>query len=144
MTANKDQKKQIRANFGYDVGLKEEAVQWATGDNSKRSLNDLTYEQADAIIRRQTGKEFEQSPAESWAWFDKNNKRHMLILSLCRQAQWVTMHPKLRSEVVDLDRLSNWLKSDKSPVQKKLTKMDAVEIEKIIKALRGIVKSKYK
>ena len=144
MDATKEQKKQIRANCGYDVSIKEEFVQWATGDNNKTSLDDLSFEQAEQILRRQTGQDDVAVPSENWAWFDKNNKRHLFILSLCRQAQWTTTHPTTHKEVVDLDRLSNWLKSEKSPVRKKLSLMQPDELKKIVQALRGIVKSIYR
>lgn len=145
MQATKQQKHDIRKNAQYKVDIKEEWVQWATADKSKTSLNDLSYEQAEKIIRAQTGQDLKPVSAdnENWAYFDKNNKRHKLILSLCRQAQWTIPHPTI-GEVADLERLSAWLKSEKSPVRKKLTLMDAMEIEKIIKALNGIVKSIYK
>lgn len=85
----------------------------------------------------------DNSPFGGWGAFKKNNPRHRLILSLCRQAQWTVTHEKW-GEVADLDRLSNFLKSERSPVQKPLLKMDGAETEKIIQALQGIVKSKYK
>ena len=47
-------------------------------------------------------------------------------------------------EVPDINRLSEFLKSDKSPVNKPLKKMEPLEVSKIIEALKGIVKSKYK
>ena len=80
---------------------------------------------------------------ENWAGFDPKNTRHMAILSLCRQAQWTASHPR-HGEVADLTRLNKWLNSDKCPVNKALKKMDNSELSKIITALEGIVKSKYK
>ena len=65
------------------------------------------------------------------------------ILSLLRQAQWVVKNEKW-GEVPDINRLSEFLKSDKSPVNKPLKKMEPLEVSKIIEALKGIVKSKYK
>lgn len=81
-------------------------------------------------------------PTENWAKFDKKNARHMLILSLCRQAQWVTNTQRF-GEVADLNRLSNFLKSEKSPVKKPLMKMNDDEIEKIITALSGVISHLY-
>lgn len=141
MNATKDQKIAIRRNAKFNEDIKQEWVQWATEDTSKTSLNDLTFEQAEKILAQQTGTP--AAPSENWARFDKNNSRHKLILSLLRQAQWVTTHPTLGT-VADLDRLSAWLKSDKSPVKKKLMSMKPAEVEKIIKALSGIVASTYK
>ena len=79
----------------------------------------------------------------SWAYFDKENNQHRLILSLCRQAQWVKPHSRF-GEVVDLERLQVFLKSVKSPVNKPLKSMTRQELSKIIIALEGIVNHKYK
>lgn len=80
---------------------------------------------------------------DNWAIFDKNNTQHKTILSLLRQAQWVVSHPR-HGEVADLARLSTFLKSDKTPIKKPLKAMTPEETSKIIEALKGIVKSKYK
>ena len=79
----------------------------------------------------------------NWGLFDKENQQHKTILSLLRQAQWVVKNEKW-GEVPDINRLSEFLKSDKSPVNKPLKKMEPSEVSKIIEALKGIVKSKYK
>ncbi|KIA86605.1 hypothetical protein [Flavobacterium sp. AED] len=79
----------------------------------------------------------------NWGLFDKNNQQHKAILSLLRQVQWVVPNGKW-GEVPDINRLSEFLKSDKSPINKPLKKMEPQEVSKIIVALEGIVKSKYK
>lgn len=79
----------------------------------------------------------------NWGLFDKDNQQHKTILSLLRQAQWVVPNGKW-GEVPDINRLSDFLKSDKSPVNKPLKKMEPEEVSKIIVALEGIVKSKYR
>jgi hypothetical protein len=79
----------------------------------------------------------------NWGLFDKNNQQHKTILSLLRQAQWVVPNGKW-GEVPDISRLSDFLKSDKSPVNTPLKDMKPEEVSKIIEALKGIVKSKYK
>lgn len=79
----------------------------------------------------------------NWGLFDKNNQQHKTILSLLRQAQWVVKNDKW-GEVPDINRLSEFLKSDKSPVNKPLKSMEPQEVSKIIEAFKGIVKSKYK
>jgi len=79
----------------------------------------------------------------NWGLFDKNNQQHKTILSLLRQAQWVVPNGKW-GEVPDINRLSDFLKSDKSPINKPLKDMEPQEVSKIIEAFKGIVKSKYK
>ena len=79
----------------------------------------------------------------NWGLFDKNNQQHKTILSLLRQAQWVVKNDKW-GEVPDINRLSEFLKSNKSPINKPLKDMEPEEVSKTIEALKGIVKSKYK
>lgn len=134
----KEQIKRIMANCRYNEAIKEEWVQWATGDNSKTSLRSITQEQANKIIATQEGTEPTAKPVENWAKFNKNNPKHRLILSLMYQANWTS------GNLPDMSRLDTFLKSDKSPVKKPLMKMTDNETEKIIKALKGIVKYRYK
>lgn len=140
MQATKDQKFQIRKNCKYNEDIKCEWVQWATGDTSKTSLNDLSFVQANAILIKQGC-----SPhiPDNWAVFDPNNKQHRNIMSLMRQAQWVTTHTKY-GEVADMKRLSDFLQSPKSPITKPLQDMEPEELSKIIHALKKIVKTIWK
>ncbi len=139
--------KEIMRNCAYQKDTKDEWVQWVTGDVNRTSLKSITHDEAIRIIKQQTGSppttEGGISGAEYRAAFDKNNPKHKIILSLCRQANWTKQHTT-HGEVADLERLNNWLNSDKCPVQKPLSKMNDTEIQKIIKALTGIVKSIYK
>jgi hypothetical protein len=80
---------------------------------------------------------------DNWGLFDNNNQQHKTILSLLRQAQWTIPHKKW-GEVADLERLSEFLKGNKSPIKKPLKSMEPWEVSKIIEAFKGIVESKYK
>ena len=140
MQATKKQKQIIAINTPTK-DIKEEWVQWATNDNNKTSTNDLTFEQANKLLM-QLG--LKPHKPEYYAVFDTKNTKHRVILSLMRQAQWVKPNHK-HGEVADMDRLDNYLKNDKRcPVQKPLQQMNDKELEKLIIALNGIVKSKYK
>ena len=66
----------------------------------------------------------------NWGLFDKDNQQHRTILSLMRQAQWTKDWNG--QEVPDIKRLSDFLHSDKAPVQKALQKMTTTEVSKII------------
>jgi len=133
--------KEIRKNTNYQEALKEEWVQWVTGDVNRTSLKSLTQAQAVRIICQQTGQE--PPKGDNWGLFDKENKQHLTILAQMRTAQWVTPNDK-HGEVPDLERLSEFLKSDKSPINKPLKKMEPPELSKVIEAFKGIVKSIYK
>jgi hypothetical protein len=133
---------EIMRNCNYNVEMKDEWVQWVTNDNSRTSLRSITHDQAIKIMHQQTG----TTPTievENWASFDKENKQHLTILAQMRTAQWVIPNEKY-GEVPDLNRLSDFLKSDKSPINKPLKKMEPWEVSKIIEAFKGIVKSIYK
>ena len=92
-------------------------------------------------INQPKGRAYAQAKRKHWASFDKNNRAHLNILSLCRQAQWTKPHERY-GEVADLNRLQAFLKSDKSPVKKPLMEMSKQEVSKIIIALEGIVKAR--
>ena len=137
------QTNRIMRNCNYNVEIKNEWVQWATGDNNRTSLKSINQAQARKIIMQQEGLTPINQPTENWAVFDKTNPKHKVILSLLYQMQWVKPSDKW-GEVPDLDRLSYFLQSEKSPVKKKLKDMEPLELEKLIKALNGIVKHRYK
>lgn len=141
MKATKDQKQAIYRLSGYRPDTKEEWVQWATGDESKTSTNDLTFDQANKIITQAGGTPY-KGRGDNWAYFDKENGQHKYILSLCRQLGWTTHHERF-GKVVDLTRLSNWLKSNRCPVSKPLKKMDASQCSRIIAALEAMITKGY-
>lgn len=133
--------KEIRKNANFKEDIKEEWVQWVTGDVNRTSLKSLTQAEAVRIICQQTGQE--PPKGDNWGLFDKENKQHLTLLAYMRTAQWTTSNGK-HGEVADIERLSEFLKSDKSPVNKPLKKMQPWEVSKVIEAFKGIVKSKYK
>ena len=105
----------------------------------------FVYEGSGSAIDAYLKPQKENAPVqnENWGKFKKDNKQHLTILSILRQAQWTVTKPNY-GEVADLERFSNWLKSDKSPVKKPLLKMTPDEVSKVIVAIGGIVSSKYK
>lgn len=139
----------IMKNCAYQVDTKNEYVQWVTGDVNRTSLKSITQAQAKRIIRQQEGLtavEPTRELSDNWASFTSskpNPQKRSLLFSLMHQAQWTVDNEK-HGEVPDLNRLSLFLQSDKSPVQKKLIDMNDLELEKLIKAFKGIVKSKWK
>jgi len=79
----------------------------------------------------------------NWGLFDKKNKQHLTLLSQLRTLEWVKKSEKW-GEVADLARLSDFLKSDKSPVNKPLKDMNEQEVSKIIECFKSMVRKKYK
>lgn len=141
--ASKKQKQVIAILVKGDKELKKALVQQITNDESKISTNDLTHAEANEIIYHLGGKPLTY---EQWALFDKNNKQHKTVLSLCMQYGWSLTPTTGKSiEIADLFKLSEWLKTgEKCPVNKPLKKMNAKELSKIILALEAMVKWKYR
>ncbi|MCV9934523.1 hypothetical protein OIU80_19760 [Flavobacterium sp. LS1R47] len=79
----------------------------------------------------------------NWGLFDKNNQQHKTILSLLQQLQWVVASEKW-GQVADISRLSEFLKSDKTPVKKPLKDMEPEEVSKIIECFKSMIIKKYK
>ncbi|WP_281233475.1 hypothetical protein [Flavobacterium gelatinilyticum] len=84
-----------------------------------------------------------KSASKNWGLFDKNNKQHRTILSQLRQLQWVTASEKW-GEIPDINRLSEFLKSDKSPVNKPLNDMTPQELSKMISCFDSVITKHFK
>lgn len=139
LKADKKQKQLLAILTRGDKELKKLLVQQACQDESKTSTNDLTHAQANQLIVHLGGKPVYY---DNWALFDKTKASHRQILSLCIQYGWSVPHAT-RDEVADLGRLSEWLKSERSPVNKKLKDMTPQEVSKVISALENMVNKKY-
>ena len=106
-----------------------------------KTTKDLTAIEADDLIYfLNTGKK----TTANWAFFDKDKfvSERKLLWSYLYQAQWTIPHQTL-TEVPDLERLSTFLKSNKSPVHKPLKQFKKEDWEKILHAFRNIVKYTY-
>lgn len=81
----------------------------------------------------------------NWAFFDKDAfvSERKLLWSYLYQAQWTKPHETL-NEVPDLQRLSDFLKSKKSPINKPLKQFTKYDWSKLLQAFRNIVKGTYK
>jgi hypothetical protein len=106
-----------------------------TGSPDKTSVKQLSFDQANALIDRLGGRPVKD---DNWAYFDKENKQHLHILSLLYQLGWTTYSAQ-RGNVPDLHHLSNWLKSNRAPVRKKLKEMTPKELTKTIGALEQMI-----
>lgn len=127
------QRRDLYKLFGY---CKEtEAVHVSELTKGKATTaKELSIHQADQLQKKLV---------TNWAVFDKNNSQHKYILSLMIQLTWSKIHP-LHGEVADMARLSDFLKSKKSPVPKPLQDMDTQETSKLISCLESMITKKYK
>ena len=131
------QKNRIMQNCNYNLDIKNEWVQWVTGDNNKTSLRNITQAQAVRIIKQQTGSD-SSGAVENWGAFDKENAQHRYILSILRTANIVVKSEKWGEVPDTAGWLNRFLQSPKSPIKKPLKKMSPTEVSKIITALENV------
>ena len=142
MVIEKKQIQQIQINLSKRYSDREERLNFLSSHLGRliTTTKDLTTIEADELIYYlQTGK----VKSSNWGYFDKKNDQHLNVLSLLRQANWTVPNERF-GEVPDLERLSNFLKSPKSPINKALKAMKPTEVSKLIIALEGIVKHTHK
>lgn len=141
---NYDQIKRIHgllpAYAKKDPEAKAEIIVEFTEDVTKTSVKDLTFSQANFLIMQLGG-----SPVQinrKYLQFDKDNPKHMQILSLCHQYGWTLK----RGErfIADLSKLGTWLQSKRAPVPKPIVAMTAAELNKTITALTNMVGGKWR
>jgi hypothetical protein len=106
-----------------------------------KSTKDLSFEQANELIVRYGGKALHY---DNWAFFDFKNTQHRYMLSLLIQLGWSYYSAKQQKTISDLYRFSEWLKSEKSPVQKPLKEMNQTECSKILGALESMLSKTLK
>jgi hypothetical protein len=82
-----------------------------------------------------------------WSFYDKANKQHAYILSLCIQFGWSKPHKITGKQVADLGALDAWLrgkhKIGQSPILKPLQDMERKELSRVIYALEQMVTKKH-
>ncbi len=138
--ASKKQKQVIAILTKNDKRYKSELVISETKDPKRNSTNDLTHAQANHIISMLGGRPLKY---DNWAYYDKTKQSHLYILSLSIQFGWFIVDERY-GEIADLQKLSEWLKSDKSPVKMPIKEMAPEQISKVIFALESMVDNKYK
>lgn len=121
------QRQLIHRLCNYDAELKQDLVSQYSQGRTTTSM-ELTEQEANHIIYS----------LQHWARFDSGNSQHRYILSLCIQNGWSRTHWKF-GQVADIDRLSNFLKSNRSPVRKPLQQMTKAECSKIISCLESMI-----
>ncbi len=124
-----------------DASQKATLVHQFTNNWEKTSIKDLTFVEANHLIMRFGGVPVKY---EHWAYFDAKKAQHRYILSLLLQLGWAHYNQAQKRHIADLYRFSEWLKSNKSPVQMPLKKMNAKQCSTIISALENITVKKHK
>lgn len=136
-TITKQQIVDIRRNCDWKEDIKEEWVQWATGDVSKTSLMDLTFEQAKKIIKAQTGVDQDKAAFQK---FNINNPQDKYILSMLHTIGWTKEHKG--KTIGDMEAFGHWLQS-RSPIKLPLPEMGKRQKQKVIFAFEQVVKHEF-
>ncbi|MBY0485660.1 MAG: regulatory protein GemA [Flavobacteriaceae bacterium] len=132
--ATSEQKKLIAINTP-NKDIKEEFVQWITGDVNKRSTNDLTFEQANKLLTHLKVKPVAQDK-DPFEYFDHENTQHKRILAQMYTLGWTK--PGRNKNVPDMSLFAHWLKN-KSPIKKPLKDMTPRQTSKVIFAFGKVV-----
>jgi hypothetical protein len=128
--ASTSQRKNLYRLFGYCKEAEAMHIKAITNGESSTAA-ELTQAQARTLTAKLT---------THWAVFDVNKKQHRYIMSLMMQMGWAVASDKHKRLVADMQRLSKFLKSKKSPVPKPLQHMDAKETSKLIACLESMLK----
>lgn len=144
MEIQSNQIKQIQTIMSSRFSDRDERLDFISAlfEKEVKSTKELSSIEADDLIYfLNTG----QKAKATWAFFDKDKfvPERKLLWSYLHQIQWVVKNDK-HFEVPDLDRLSNFLKSNKSPVNKPLKEWNKQDWEKMLITFKNIAKSKYK
>jgi hypothetical protein len=136
-----DQIKAIHAKLPWhckhDKENKADLVEQFTGDPTRRSTTQLTYDEANQMICSLYG------GADYFALFDSKNKQHMNVLSLCHQLGWIKLNRATGKAMADLNVLGKFIK-DRSKAKKPLKLMSSVEVNNLINQLEQIVRKSGK
>ena len=129
-----------------DPEAKAALISQFTGSIHKISTKDLTFYQANELIKSLNGKPLYNTTAapahySSFFHFDVKNKQHRTILSLAHQYGWETTQNG--KHIADMTRVASWLMT-KAPVKKSLGKQSPQELSKTITALENMVAWKLK
>ncbi len=144
MVIDKKQIIRIQSAMSSRCSSRDERLDFMSGFFSREieSTKDLTSVEADDFIYfLNTGK----VSNNNWAYFDKSKftSERKLLWSYLYQAQWTVSNDR-HGEVPDLERLSAFIKSKNSPVNKPLKLWKKQDWEKILYVFLQIVKFEHK
>lgn len=145
-TIEPQQLKKIQTNLTKEYPDREERLCFVSQflHREVTTTKDLTSTEADELLNFIYNKNYTR---DNWGLFDKRNEKYRserkLLWSYLYQAQW-TVDNETHGEVPDTERLSNFLKSPKSPVKKPLKQFEKGDWNKILEVFKNIVKGTFK
>ncbi len=130
MKISKQQNNKIWAilpnHYKIDANLRADLVRQFTNDYHKSSMADLSFDEGNMLLKSLGHSAISY---DNWAFYDKDNAQHRKVLSTLYTLGWT------KNTLPDLVRLSEWLKSEKSPVPKPLNDMNPKQVSRIIYVL---------
>jgi hypothetical protein len=129
----------LPAHVRLDKEAKADLVIQYTGSSLAHSTKDLSFEQANQMIADLDGKPLTTKSAMHYAQFDRYNRQHHVMLSVCYQLGWVTYNAKNNRNVPDLLKLSDWMQKY-GFLKKPLMKYNVDELPKLITQFKKLLK----
>lgn len=126
----------------HHCNLMDQKANILTGQGVE-STKDLTLVQLDGLIAWLNSLlKWSKLKDYQFATFERNNKSHMYLLSLCQEYGWAVFNQKLNREVADLNKLGAWIRKC-SAAKKPLLQQDTRELQKTVYQFEQMVKKHY-
>jgi hypothetical protein len=138
-----DHKVDILAGEGVDSTL----------ELTERQLDGLILWLDDEINGRNTQKAAEFKNCRAWdnkatdddrsfALFDRDNRQHRYLLSLCQQMNWIIWDAHRERYLADLQRLGHWIRT-RTESKKPLLEQNKQELERTIYQFEQMLSKQY-
>ena len=114
------------------LGLKEEKENIVFNFTSGRTshLNSMEPEELVSLLDKLSGN-VSHSDYLQYGKFEKTNKQHMYLLSMCMQLGWRTYNQTVARDVADLVRLGRFIKNF-GAIKKPLLEQSKTELQKTV------------
>jgi hypothetical protein len=126
------------------LGLKEEKENIVFSFTAGRTshLSAMSDEELYSLLEKLSPN---QSNNENLAWarFDKKNKQHLYLLSMCIQLGWSVYNANVGRNVADLVRLGRWIKNF-GAIKKPLLEQTRQELQKTVYQMEQMVTKHFK
>lgn len=114
------------------LGMKDEKENIVFSFTAGRTshLSDCNEEELLSLLEK-LGGHVSNTDNIQYGRFNRDNKQHMYLLSMCQQLGWITFNHKLGRNVADISRLGRWVKNFAS-VKKPLLEQTPQELQQTV------------
>jgi hypothetical protein len=126
------------------LGLKDEKEEIVSLFTSGRTthLSEMDEEELLSLLEK-LGGHVTNTDNLNWGKFNKDNKQHMYLLSLCQQLGWIIYNHKYGRNVADIARLGRWVKNF-AGIKKPLLEQDPKELQQTVYQMEQMVAKHFK